>query len=338
MIGDGQWITVAPIGEHELSLVVSTPQRVRVDALRDRCALGASARSPGSGYQSMTIEDGVNGAARWNLHLARQSSKEALPDLAGAPVWFLALGGYDGRFDLLGQLVGIVVGAPGPIREPLQPTFLITLEDLVAGLARDLKLAAQGRHALAVFEPNHESYTFVHNRTFLPWHPTPAPFQGKKCNPCLRYVLLPMCRAAHVSLPVPNDPKADIYDKLETRTAFVRETVRRLRAVPGVENAALSSAVPLQGALKQNGYRVEGTPESGDAPTAVPASVTPEFFRTIGAPLVRGRVIQDTDDKQAPLVVLVDEAAARHFWGAQDPIGKRIRSTRTTRKGIVQPG
>jgi putative ABC transport system permease protein len=139
--------------------------------------------------------------------------------------------------------------------------------------------------------------------------------------------------AVSVSLPVPNDPKADMYGNLETRTAFVRETVRRLRAVPGVENAALSSVVPLQGALLQSGYRVEGAPESGDAPTAVSASVTPEFFRTIGAPLVRGRVIQDTDDKQAPLVVLVDEAAARHFWGAQDPIGKRIRSARLTRKG-----
>ena len=143
--------------------------------------------------------------------------------------------------------------------------------------------------------------------------------------------------AGSVSLPVPNDPKADIYDKLETRTALVRETVRRLRAVPGVENAALSSLVPLQGALRQNGYRVEGAPESGDAPSAVPVSVTPEFFRTIGAPLVRGRVIQDTDDTQSRLVVLVDETAARHFWGAQDPLGKRIRSARTTRKGIVQP-
>jgi predicted permease len=95
-----------------------------------------------------------------------------------------------------------------------------------------------------------------------------------------------------------NDPKADIYAKIETRTALVRETVRRLREVPGVENAALSSVVPLQGVLRQNGYRVEGAPESGDAPTAVPVSVTPEFFRTIGAPLVRGRVIQETDDLQ----------------------------------------
>ena len=80
--------------------------------------------------------------------------------------------------------------------------------------------------------------------------------------------------AGSVSLPVPNDPKADIYAKIETRTALVRESVRRLRAMPGVENAALSSVVPLQGVLRQNGYRVEGAPESGDAPTAVPVSVT----------------------------------------------------------------
>ena len=52
---------------------------------------------------------------------------------------------------------------------------------------------------------------------------------------------------------------------------------------------------------------------------------------------VRGRMIQDTDDKQSPLVVLVDETAARHFWGAQDPLGKRIRSVSTIRRGIVQP-
>src|ERR1700730_13619523 len=128
----------------------------------------------------MTIEDGVNGAASRDLHLARQSSEEALPDLAGAPVRFLALGRYDGCFDLLGQLVGITVGAPGTIREPLQSAFLIAVDDLVAGLARDSELSTQRGHALAVFEPNHEAYAFVHNRTFLPWHPTfPPPSRGK---------------------------------------------------------------------------------------------------------------------------------------------------------------
>jgi len=130
MIGDRERITVAPIGEHELSLVVGTPQGIRAGARRERSPLGAGARSLGACHQSMTIEDGVNGAASRNLHFARQSSEEALPDLAGAPVWFLAPGCYDGRFDLFGQLVGIAVGAPGTIREPLQSAFLITLKIL----------------------------------------------------------------------------------------------------------------------------------------------------------------------------------------------------------------
>src|ERR1700733_9352221 len=106
----------------------------------------------------MAIQDGVNGAASRDFYFRRQSSKKALPDLAGAPVRFLALGRYDGRFDLLGQLVGIAMGAPGTIREPLQPAFLIAVDDLVAGFAGDLKLAAQRGHTLAIFESNHESY------------------------------------------------------------------------------------------------------------------------------------------------------------------------------------
>src|ERR1039458_847438 len=128
----------------------------------------------------MAIQDGVNGAASRDFYFARQSPKEALPDLAGAPVGFLALGRYDGRFDLLGQLVGVSMGAPGTIREPLQPAFLIAVDDLVAGLAGDLKLTAQRGHALAILQPNHESYAFVHNRTFLPWHATSRPLPGEK--------------------------------------------------------------------------------------------------------------------------------------------------------------
>ncbi len=141
--------------------------------------------------------------------------------------------------------------------------------------------------------------------------------------------------AGSVSLPVPNDLKADVYER-QDRNAHRTRSWRRCGAFAPCRawRTRRVQHLPLQGALKQNGYRVEGASESGDAPTAVSASVTPEFFRTIGAPLVRGRVIQDTDDKQSPLVVLVDEAAARHFWGAQDPLGKRIRSARTIRRGI----
>src|SRR5512143_471443 len=128
----------------------------------------------------MTIQDRVNGAAGWHFHCVRQSSKEALPDLAGAPVGFLALGGDDGGFDLLGQSVGVTVGTPSTIGEPLQPTFLIAVDNLITGLARDSELPEQSGHALAILPPNHEAYTFVHNRTFLPWHPSSRPLAGEK--------------------------------------------------------------------------------------------------------------------------------------------------------------
>jgi predicted permease len=129
-------------------------------------------------------------------------------------------------------------------------------------------------------------------------------------------------------LPVPNDPKADFYGDLDRRTQLVRETIRRLRAVAGVENAAMSSIVPLQGPLIPDGFRVEGASEKGDAPTAVAVSVTPGFFSAIGTPLLRGRMILDRDDSTSPRVAIVDEAAARHLWGSSDPVGRRIRSSR----------
>ena len=137
--------------------------------------------------------------------------------------------------------------------------------------------------------------------------------------------------AGRIWLSNPNDPTADAYHQPEQRMVLVREVIRRLRGLPGVEHAAFSSVVPLQGLIRSLGFRVEGAPEQGDAPTAVHVSVTPDFLATIAVPLVRGRTIQETDTTKSPLVVLVDEAAARHFWGGRDPIGRRIRFFRYAR-------
>jgi predicted permease len=134
--------------------------------------------------------------------------------------------------------------------------------------------------------------------------------------------------AGSFRLPVPNDPKADEYANIDQRTHLVRESIRRLHGVAGVENAAMSSVVPLQGPVIPGGFRVEGVSDKGDAPTAVEVSVTPEFFSTIGTPLLRGRMFQESDDPMSQPVVLVDEAAARLLWGGADPVGRRVRSSR----------
>jgi putative ABC transport system permease protein len=136
--------------------------------------------------------------------------------------------------------------------------------------------------------------------------------------------------AANVWLPVPNDPSQDIYLKPEQRVTLIREVLRRLEASPGVESASIASAVPLQNQRQPIGFRVEGAPENGDAPTAVSDSVTADFFKTLRVPMISGRVFQQTDTTETPLVVIVDRAAARRFWGEGDPVGRRIRLAQKT--------
>jgi predicted permease len=130
---------------------------------------------------------------------------------------------------------------------------------------------------------------------------------------------------ATIWLPVPNDPKTDIYQTNEQRAAFVREVLRRVHQIPGVESAAVSSALPLRAQLFRQGFRVEGRPEEGDIPIASFVLVSPEFFRTLDARLIRGRMIQENDDKNVPPAIMVDEAAARVLWPGQDPLGRRLR-------------
>jgi putative ABC transport system permease protein len=128
--------------------------------------------------------------------------------------------------------------------------------------------------------------------------------------------------------PVPNDPKADEYANIDRRTQLVREAIRRLHGVAGIENAAMSSVVPLKGPVVPSGFRVEGVSDKGDAPT--------EFFSTMGTLLLRGRMFQDSDDSLSQPVALVDEAAVRHLWVGADPVGRRVRYSRDISAGRLR--
>lgn len=131
---------------------------------------------------------------------------------------------------------------------------------------------------------------------------------------------------ARVWLPVPNDPKSDPYRPLEKRAAFVREALRRVTALTGVEEAAVgSNSLPLLTHRNEGTFAIEGRPaENGDALSAEFATVTPEFFRVLGTPLIRGRFFTDSDNTAGQPVVLIDQTAAERFWPNEDPVGKRI--------------
>src|SRR6202158_357109 len=130
----------------------------------------------------------MDGAFGRDLDL-REPADQALTDLTSTPAGVLALHVQDIVLHLKGQLMGIAIRTSASVRQPLNSALLVAIEDLVAGLAGNAELPAEFRHKFK---------SFVHHRTLLPRHPLP-PQKGKKCNLCIRYDLLPMCRVAHHS-------------------------------------------------------------------------------------------------------------------------------------------
>ncbi|MBZ5490398.1 MAG: ABC transporter permease [Acidobacteriia bacterium] len=149
-------------------------------------------------------------------------------------------------------------------------------------------------------------------------------------------------------LPSPNDPKADLYGTPALETPFLQEILRRSRALPGVEEAAIGNkaAVPLGHDQRDlSVFRVifegRGTQTTNnDAPLVNAARVTPEYFHLMGMTLLRGRLFTDLDYDTAPSVTLINEAMAKTYWPNEDALGKRVKFTRasspwTTVIGIV---
>ena len=100
----------------------------------------------------------------------------------------------------------------------------------------------------------------------------------------------------------------------------------RLHAIPGVRSAALSNALPLDGSDMTLTFTVGGRAPvpSNQQPAAQIITVTPEFFSSMGIPLVRGRVLTRDDRPGAPPAVVVSRALVRRHFPNEDPLGKKL--------------
>jgi len=147
-------------------------------------------------------------------------------------------------------------------------------------------------------------------------------------------------------LPYPNDPREDLYPSAAAEAPFVREVLRRSRALPGVDAVALGSgaAVPLDHPYQDQTVlrvRFEGDASHGEQPTLVTgAEVTPEYFPLLGLRLMRGRLLNAFDTDSAPRVAVINESMARAYWPNGDALGGRLRASQrdtswTTVVGIV---
>jgi putative ABC transport system permease protein len=113
------------------------------------------------------------------------------------------------------------------------------------------------------------------------------------------------------------------------RTAAFFTTLReRVAALPGVTSAGFVSDLPLRSSPGMDGFRIEGRPEPGPGEPSYGGAyvmATPQYFETLGIPLVSGRSLQAGDVRGAPFVAVIDELAAQRYFPGVDPIGQRIR-------------
>jgi putative ABC transport system permease protein len=127
------------------------------------------------------------------------------------------------------------------------------------------------------------------------------------------------------------------YGKPAELTAFYNEALLRLRSLPGVEAAAISSALPVNPS-RMSPVLIEGQPAVplGQRPVVNIQTISPEYARVMRVPLLRGREFTERDDAQAPPVAIVNQALARRYWPNENPVGKRIwLGRRTTSVEVV---
>jgi putative ABC transport system permease protein len=107
--------------------------------------------------------------------------------------------------------------------------------------------------------------------------------------------------------------------------AFVERLVNALGAVPGVQGVTVDGGAPLSGSANSTLY-IAGrpAPEPGQAPPVNRHYVAPDHFRTLGIPVLQGRVFTPADNASAPSVAVISDSAARTFWPDGDAIGKRV--------------
>lgn len=108
---------------------------------------------------------------------------------------------------------------------------------------------------------------------------------------------------------------------------FWSEALRRVRQLPGVEAAAATVVLPLSGSNTDSSFAIEGRSVGGKEPTPDEElrTITPDYFRVLRTPLLRGRFFTEADNLvDAPRVVIVNEALAKKYWPNEDALGKRI--------------
>jgi putative ABC transport system permease protein len=107
---------------------------------------------------------------------------------------------------------------------------------------------------------------------------------------------------------------------------FCEQLIERVKAIPGVTTAVVCSNAPFDTNEWDSSFHITGTPADppGREPVSAMSIVSPDYFRVLEVPILRGRTFNSQDMAQRQLVMIIDEKAAQRFFPGQDPIGKQI--------------
>jgi putative ABC transport system permease protein len=116
------------------------------------------------------------------------------------------------------------------------------------------------------------------------------------------------------------------YGEGAQASAFFGELVQRVAGLPGVEAASVGTARPLSGFARSDPFAVEGRPlDPANINFAGWQTVGPNYFHTLGIPLVQGRDLTPRDMAVgSPVVAVINESMARRYWPGENPIGRRL--------------
>ena len=130
-----------------------------------------------------------------------------------------------------------------------------------------------------------------------------------------------------LSIEAPKDFEATTPD--ESRR-FAQNAVHDIGTIPSVEAVALTHSAPLSDSTEIPPIEIHVEGQGADPENMIPASLasaSPEYFATLGVEIVSGRAFTIADDAQADKVAILNQSAARHYFGDADPVGRQLRFT-----------
>jgi predicted permease len=123
----------------------------------------------------------------------------------------------------------------------------------------------------------------------------------------------------------PRPASAD-YRRGEAMINFWNEALHRVRQLPGVEGVGCTIVLPMSGSNTDSSFAIQGRSVGGKEPTPDEEIriITPDYFRVLQTPLLKGRFFTDADTADATGVVIINQALAKKYWPNEEALGKRI--------------